>query len=63
MREHLIDAHKEAAGNDDDLVIGLQLTHSGRFCKPNDNTKFESIIAYQSSDCSIANSAIRRTAR
>jgi 2,4-dienoyl-CoA reductase-like NADH-dependent reductase (Old Yellow Enzyme family) len=24
----------------------LQLTHSGRFCKPNDNTKFESIIAY-----------------
>ena len=28
------------------LTIGLQLTHSGRFCKPNDNTKFESVIAY-----------------
>ncbi len=42
----VIDAHKEATGGDDDLVIGLQLTHSGRFCKPNDNTKFESIIAY-----------------
>ena len=27
-------------------MIGLQLTHSGRFCKPNDNTKFESMIAY-----------------
>jgi NADPH2 dehydrogenase len=46
LRDILISAHKEAAGSDDDLVIGLQLTHSGRFCKPNDNTKFESIIAY-----------------
>ena len=46
LRDTLIAAHKEATGNDDDLVIGLQLTHSGRFCKPNDNTKFESIIAY-----------------
>ncbi len=46
LRDTLIAAHKEATGNDDALVIGLQLTHSGRFCKPNDNTKFESIIAY-----------------
>ena len=46
LRDITIAAHKEATGNDDDLVIGLQLTHSGRFCKPNDNTKFESIIAY-----------------
>jgi 2,4-dienoyl-CoA reductase-like NADH-dependent reductase (Old Yellow Enzyme family) len=46
LRDIVIDAHKEATGDDDDLVIGLQLTHSGRFCKPNDNTKFESIIAY-----------------
>jgi 2,4-dienoyl-CoA reductase-like NADH-dependent reductase (Old Yellow Enzyme family) len=46
LRDIAIAAHKEAVGNDDDLVIGLQLTHSGRFCKPNDNTKFESIIAY-----------------
>jgi 2,4-dienoyl-CoA reductase-like NADH-dependent reductase (Old Yellow Enzyme family) len=28
-------------------VIGLQLTHSVRFCKPNDNRKFESQIAYR----------------
>ena len=27
----------QAAGDDRGLVIGLQLTHSGRFCKPNDN--------------------------
>jgi 2,4-dienoyl-CoA reductase-like NADH-dependent reductase (Old Yellow Enzyme family) len=46
LRDIAIAAHKEVVGNDDDLVIGLQLTHSGRFCKPNDNTKFESIIAY-----------------
>jgi len=46
LRDILIEAHKEATGGEDDLIIGLQLTHSGRFCKPNDNTKFESIIAY-----------------
>jgi 2,4-dienoyl-CoA reductase-like NADH-dependent reductase (Old Yellow Enzyme family) len=25
-------AHRERFGNDDDLVVGLQLTHSGRYC-------------------------------
>lgn len=30
----------------DNLYVGLQLTHSGRFCKPNDKKKFESKIAY-----------------
>jgi 2,4-dienoyl-CoA reductase-like NADH-dependent reductase (Old Yellow Enzyme family) len=46
MRESVIAAHKEATG-EENVFIGLQLTHSGRFCKPNDNTKFESIIAYR----------------
>jgi NADPH2 dehydrogenase len=46
LRQIVIDAHKEATGGEDNLIIGLQLTHSGRFCKPNDNTKFESVIAY-----------------
>ncbi|MEI6464286.1 MAG: NADH:flavin oxidoreductase, partial [Verrucomicrobiota bacterium] len=27
-------AHREAHGTDDDLVVALQLTHSGRFCQP-----------------------------
>ncbi len=27
-------AHREACGSDDDLVIGLQLTHSGRYAHP-----------------------------
>lgn len=42
----LIDKHKEKFGTTDDLVIGLQLTHSGRFCKPNDDKKFEPKILY-----------------
>jgi 2,4-dienoyl-CoA reductase-like NADH-dependent reductase (Old Yellow Enzyme family) len=27
-------AHSQAFGSTDDLVVGLQLTHSGRFCRP-----------------------------
>ncbi len=46
LREILVKAHLASAGSDRGLVIGLQLTHSGRFCKPNDNRRFESIIAY-----------------
>jgi len=47
MRESLIAAHREAMGSDDGLVIGLQLTHSGRFCKPNDHHKQEPMILYR----------------
>lgn len=41
-------AHAEAFGPNacDDLVIGLQLTHSGRFCKPFAKDKFAPRIAY-----------------
>jgi NADPH2 dehydrogenase len=38
--------HKAKFGSTDDLLIGLQLTHSGRFCKPNGDKKFESKILY-----------------
>jgi 2,4-dienoyl-CoA reductase-like NADH-dependent reductase (Old Yellow Enzyme family) len=38
-------AHREAFGGTDDLVVGLQLTHSGRFCRPNDK-RLEPRIAY-----------------
>jgi NADPH2 dehydrogenase len=34
LRETLVRAHREQCGETDDLVIGLQLTHSGRFCRP-----------------------------
>lgn len=46
LRDTLINAHRERYGSVDDLVIGFQLTHSGRFCRPNDK-KWESRIAYR----------------
>jgi NADPH2 dehydrogenase len=47
IREILVRAHQERFGNADDLVIGFQLTHSGRFCKPNDKKKMEPRVAYR----------------
>src|SRR5262245_21569671 len=32
IRELLVASHRERFGGSDDLVIGFQLTHSGRFC-------------------------------
>jgi 2,4-dienoyl-CoA reductase-like NADH-dependent reductase (Old Yellow Enzyme family) len=34
LREGLIEAHRERFGTVDDLVVGLQLTHSGRYARP-----------------------------
>jgi 2,4-dienoyl-CoA reductase-like NADH-dependent reductase (Old Yellow Enzyme family) len=34
LREDLVTAHREAFGRTDDLLVGLQLTHSGRFSRP-----------------------------
>jgi 2,4-dienoyl-CoA reductase-like NADH-dependent reductase (Old Yellow Enzyme family) len=45
LRE-LHDAHREAIGSLDGLLVGLQLTHSGRFCKPDDHHKSAPRIAY-----------------
>lgn len=39
--------HEERYGTTHDLVIGFQLTHSGRFCKPNDKFKMEPRVAYR----------------
>src|SRR6185503_7165256 len=47
IREILVRAHKEHYGKADDLVIGFQLTHSGRFCKPNDKFQMEPRVAYR----------------
>ncbi|HEY3856041.1 MAG TPA: NADH:flavin oxidoreductase [Verrucomicrobiae bacterium] len=46
LRETLAKAHRERHGTADDLVIGFQLTHSGRFCRPND-TRLEPRVAYR----------------
>lgn len=34
LRARLVAAHEEGGGDPDRLVVGLQLTHSGRFCRP-----------------------------
>ena len=47
LREALVAEHKQLYGNTDDLVIGFQLTHSGRFCKPNEKTRFEPRVAFR----------------
>jgi NADPH2 dehydrogenase len=41
----LKDAHRQAFGTLDGLCVGLQLTHSGRFCRPNSKT-LEPRLAY-----------------
>ena len=46
LRAALIGAHQEKFGAADDLLVGLQLTHSGRFCRPN-SAKLEPIILYR----------------
>lgn len=47
IREILVKAHRERCGTADDLVIGFQLTHSGRFCKPTDKKRMEPRVAFR----------------
>jgi 2,4-dienoyl-CoA reductase-like NADH-dependent reductase (Old Yellow Enzyme family) len=46
LRECLVAAHAERFGSADDLYVGLQLTHSGRFCRPDDKKRLKPKIAY-----------------
>jgi len=46
LRETLVAAHKRAVGSDADLLIGLQLTHSGRYSRPNAHDRPEPKILY-----------------
>ncbi len=46
LRQTLVTAHVATTGDDSGLVLGLQLTHSGRFCRPRDKQRFEPRIAY-----------------
>src|SRR5262249_9370570 len=41
LRERLVRVHQEHFGRTDDLYVGLQLTHSGRFAPPYDKRKIE----------------------
>ena len=47
LRDTLLAAHAEAEGGDTGpLVIGLQLTHSGRFCRPLQGKGLQPVILY-----------------
>ncbi len=46
LRAELIEAHAERFDAADDLLIGLQLTHSGRFCRPN-SAQLEPLVLYR----------------
>jgi 2,4-dienoyl-CoA reductase-like NADH-dependent reductase (Old Yellow Enzyme family) len=46
LRETLVSEHQRRFGRTDDLLVGLQLTHSGRFARPNDKTRLEPLLLY-----------------
>ena len=46
LRETLVAAHKRATGSDAGLLVGLQLTHSGRYSRPNAHDRPEPKILY-----------------
>lgn len=46
LREILENEHNSHFGDTSDLSIGLQLTHSGRFARPNDSKKLEPRTIY-----------------
>ncbi len=45
LRAELVDAHRAAGASTDDLVVGLQLTHSGRWSRPAGTP--EPLVAYR----------------
>ena len=47
LRQTLVDAHQQRFGNTADLSIGLQLTHSGRFCRPDPGTPLQPRTLYR----------------
>ncbi len=46
LRETLVAAHKAHFGCSDDLLVGLQLTHSGRFARPDNKMGLQPRILY-----------------
>ena len=47
LREAFLEEHRSAMGSDDGLLMGLQLTHSGRYCRPNQHDRPEPKILYR----------------
>ncbi len=46
LRSALLQSHREATGHDGRPLVGLQLTHSGRYCRPNAHNRPEPRILY-----------------
>lgn len=46
LRTALQQEHIQTTGSDNGLLVGLQLTHSGRYCRPNEHTRPEPRILY-----------------
>jgi len=47
LRELVLSTHQARFESTDDLLIGLQLTHSGRFARPHDKQRLEPRILYR----------------
>ena len=47
LRDLLLTAHRDKFGTTGDLALGFQLTHSGRFCRPNGKFTYEPRVAYR----------------
>jgi 2,4-dienoyl-CoA reductase-like NADH-dependent reductase (Old Yellow Enzyme family) len=47
LRRTLVRAHERAFGRTDDPLVGLQLTHSGRYARPHAGGRPEPVIAYR----------------
>jgi NADPH2 dehydrogenase len=47
LRQRLVDEHERLYGTSADLLVGLQLTHSGRYARPNRKDKPEPVILYR----------------
>lgn len=46
LRDLLVSEHHKARGNTSDLLLGMQLTHSGRWARPNRKDLLEPLVAY-----------------
>src|SRR5713101_2002854 len=46
LRNVLAEEHRRTTGSNEGLLIGLQLTHSGRYCRPNTHDRPEPRILY-----------------
>jgi NADPH2 dehydrogenase len=46
LRAALLESHREVARSDREPLVGLQLTHSGRYCRPNVHDRPEPRILY-----------------